>query len=119
MVLEVLDRSRVRPNFGNAGEVDNMLGKAKLRHQSRQSHLKPSERPTDIIFEPEDFDPDFNRSEGAEKSLEHLFRDMVGADRVIQKLREIQRVAQLTTDRGEDPRLAVPTSFAFKGPPGT
>ncbi|KAF8321989.1 P-loop containing nucleoside triphosphate hydrolase protein [Cantharellus anzutake] len=119
VALEVLDRSRVRPHFGNAGEVDNMLGKAKLHYQNRQSRLKLSERPIDIVLKPEDIDPDFDRSHSAEKSLEVLFRDMVGADVAVQKLREVQRICQLTRSRGKDPRTEVPTSFIFKGPPDT
>ncbi|KAF8321990.1 uncharacterized protein EI90DRAFT_3292574 [Cantharellus anzutake] len=119
VALEMLERSRVRPNFGNAGEVDNMLGKAKLHYQNRQSHLEPSERPIDIILEPEDIDPDFDRSDSAEKNLETLFRGMVGSDVIVEKLREIQRICQLTRGRGRDSRSEVPTSFVFRGPPGT
>lgn len=33
VAMEVLKRSKIRPHFGNAGEVENLLGSAKDRFQ--------------------------------------------------------------------------------------
>ena len=41
---EMLDRARMRPNFANAGEVNNLLDKAKQSYLSRHSKRPPSER---------------------------------------------------------------------------
>lgn len=51
---EILGRARVRPNFGNGGEVDNVISQAKLRYQSRISKLPPQQRPDEVLFTPDD-----------------------------------------------------------------
>ncbi|KAJ7715419.1 P-loop containing nucleoside triphosphate hydrolase protein [Mycena metata] len=119
VALEVLDRARRRPNFGNAGEVENLLGHAKTRHAGRHAGLPEEDKPADIIFEPRDFDADFDRSAHASKNLDNLFQDMVGCDHIKEKLGDYQRIAVVTKERGMDPRKLIPTNFVFKGPPGT
>jgi hypothetical protein len=37
VVLDMLDRTRNRPNFGNVGEIDILLNAAKARHQTRRT----------------------------------------------------------------------------------
>ena len=118
VAIEVLSRGRNRPNFGNAGEVENQLGLAKDRQQRRQSAMKVSERSADIIFEPEDFDPDYNRGAHASENMNRLFEDIVGCEDVISKLRGYQQIAQGMKAKGLDPRGQIPTTFLFKGPPG-
>jgi hypothetical protein len=56
VALGVLSRKKHRPNFGNGGEVENMLTFAKDRYLKRKAS-KPSNLSLDIVFEPEDFDP--------------------------------------------------------------
>jgi len=118
VALDVLQRKRVRPNFGNAGEIDNMLGTAKSNYQSRQSRLPASSRAHDVTFEPQDFDPHYARSNQAASNLTELFKDMVGADTIIQKLRNLQETAERMKKRGIDYRSETPTTFVFSGPPG-
>ncbi len=119
VAIEVLSRGRNRPNFGNAGEVENQLGLAKGRHQLRQSAKQPSERSSDIVFEPQDFDPDYNRAAHASTNLEKLFEDVVGCEDIIAKLGGYQQIAQSMKKKGLDARGMIPTNFLFKGPPGT
>lgn len=119
VAIGVLSRGRNRPNFGNAGEVENQLGLAKNRHQRRESTKKASERSSDIIFEPEDFDPEYNRGANASANIDKLFEDVVGCEDVIAKLRGYQQIAQGMKVQGLDPRGQIPTNFLFKGPPGT
>jgi hypothetical protein len=119
VAMEVLSRARVRPHFGNAGEVENMLGRAKTAFQSRQSRLPSEKRAFDVVFEPEDFDSDHARGDEAGDNLVELFKDMVGAESIIKKLRGIQQSAKVMKKRGEDYRENTPTTFVFKGPPGT
>lgn len=119
IAIEVLSRGRNRPNFGNAGEVENQLGLAKGRYQQRQSAKKPSERTSDIIFEPQDFDPDYDRGAHASTNLDELFVDVVGCEDIVAKLGGYQQIAQVMKAKGLDARDMIPTTFLFKGPPGT
>jgi hypothetical protein len=112
VAMQVLSRARNRPNFGNIGEVENVLSQAKIRLQGRSA-------PADAPFEPEDFDPDYKRNEKADENLNDLFKDVVGCEAVVQKLRGYQQIDEACKVRGDDPRDMVPTNFVFKGPPGT
>ncbi|KAI9763908.1 MAG: hypothetical protein M1840_009020 [Geoglossum simile] len=119
VAMDVLGRACRRPNFGNAGEVENLLGMAKSRQQSRLFSKPASERSADVIFEPEDFDPNFNRGENATLNCRKLFEDVVGCDEIVRKLEGYQQTAQNMKARGVDPNGHIPTNFVFKGPPGT
>ncbi|KAI0076548.1 P-loop containing nucleoside triphosphate hydrolase protein [Panus rudis PR-1116 ss-1] len=119
VALDVLNRLRNRPNFGNIGEVENLLSKAKVQYQKRQSELPIQQRSPDAPFEPQDFDPDFNRHEHASSNLQKLFSDIVGCEKIIAKLSKYQKMASNLKNAGKDPRELIPTNFVFKGPPGT
>lgn len=114
---EVLSRMKNRPNFGNAGEVENLLGQAKARYQKRMASAPASER-MDVVFEPQDIDPDFDRSQNASANLAKMFSDVVGCDEVIRKLDEYQKIARAMKEKGLDMRTQIPSNFVFKGPPG-
>ncbi|KAJ6531790.1 P-loop containing nucleoside triphosphate hydrolase protein [Mycena capillaripes] len=119
VAIELLGRARIRPNFGNAGEVENLLSLAKKRYQTRQNLLPPQNRSFDVVFEPQDFDPEFDRSSHASTNLVKLFEDVVGCDEIITKLAEYQTTANTAKLRGMDVRDLIPTNWVFKGPPGT
>ena len=119
IAIEVLSRSRNRPNFGNAGELENLLGIAKNNYQKRMSHLPHSARSPDILFEPQDFDPDYERSANATSNLKELFKDVIGCEKIVKKLEGYQRIAHASKQQGRNPRDLIPTNFVFKGPPGT
>lgn len=114
---DLLNRAKNRPNFGNAGEVENMLGLAKSRYQKRQASVPPDQR-SDVIFEPQDFDPDWDRDRNAAANLTKLFGDLVGCDDIVTKLGDYQKIARAMKATGVDMRKQIPTSFIFKGPPG-
>ena len=118
VAIEVLSRSRNRPNFGNAGELENLLSVAKNNFQKRMSHLPYYARSPDILFEPQDFDLDFERSANAASNLKELFKDVVGCDKIVKQLEGYQRIAHASKQQGRDPRDLIPTNFVFKGPPG-
>ncbi|KAK2464129.1 hypothetical protein APHAL10511_003877, partial [Amanita phalloides] len=113
VATDLLSRARNRPNFGNGGEVDNVLARAKGRSQQRLGPV------ADIVLQPQDFDPDHDRSARASTNLENLFADVIGCEEVIQKLRDYQSIARTMTARGMDARNKIPMNFIFKGPPGT
>ena len=114
---DLLSRMKDRPNFGNAGEVENVLGLAKDRYQKRMTSV-PAHQRSDVVFEPQDFDPDFNRSQNASTNLAKLFEDVIGCDDVIQKLDKYQKIARTMKAQGIDIRKQIPSNFVFKGPPG-
>ena len=118
VAISVLSRARNRPNFGNGGEVENLLSKAKKQCLSRRAKLPLDQRPKFIVFEPQDFDKDFDRGKDALANLAKLFADVVGHEEIITKLAEYQRIAQTCRDMGREPRDMVPTNFVFTGPPG-
>ncbi|KAF9474773.1 P-loop containing nucleoside triphosphate hydrolase protein, partial [Pholiota conissans] len=119
VAIGVLSRGRSLPNFGNAGEVENIITKAKSHCMARRASIPISERSIDIVFAPEDFDPDYNRGANASLNLVKLFEDVVGREDVVDKLRNFQEVARACKERGLDPRDQIPTNFVFTGPPGT
>ncbi|KAL1691007.1 P-loop containing nucleoside triphosphate hydrolase protein [Schizophyllum commune] len=116
---EVLARSRNRPNFGNGGEVENLLGKAKQAYQTRHKKVPIAKRPIDTVFEPVDFDKDFDRASKADENLSKMFEGIIGCDHIIEKLRDCQNIYQVRKAQGKDPREVIPMSYVFKGPPGT
>ncbi|KAH8103940.1 P-loop containing nucleoside triphosphate hydrolase protein [Cristinia sonorae] len=119
VAIEVLSRMRNRPNFGNAGEVENIITAGKSRCVTRRARLPTSEKGPDIVFEPEDFDPDYNRTENASTNLVALFEDIVGHEDIIHRLSNYQEIARTCKARDLDLREHIPTNFVFTGPPGT
>ena len=104
---EILALARSRPHFGNAGEVDILLNKAKIQMQKRIS-LQPSLR--SAIFEAQDFDPDFERSERATTNVAQLFDGVIGFEKIVSKLQDYQTIAANAKARDMDPR-------ELRGPP--
>ncbi|CAD6447396.1 0557e774-38d7-48ff-aa0d-164e8d9530c5 [Sclerotinia trifoliorum] len=119
VAIDLLGRARDGLNFGNGGEVENLISRAKRNYQSRQSKLQVSKRSVDFIFEPQDFDPDYDRPEGAETNLRELFKDVMGCASIVAQLTGYVNVAKRTKKVGKDPRSHIPMNFIFKGPPGT
>ena len=115
VAMDVLQRARNRPNFGNGGEVDIVLDNAKALHQEHVSAGKPKNHG---VLDAPDFDPEFGRGERAATNLPALFRDVVGCEDVIKKMQGYQTIAANLKTMGMDPREQIPFSFLFKGPPG-
>lgn len=118
VAIEMLSRGRNRPNFGNGGEVENLISEAKTRCVRRRENIPAANRPLYVIFEPQDFDPNHKRSENAATNLEKLFEDIVGCGDIVERLRQYQQIAATCKERDMDPREQIPTNFVFTGPPG-
>ncbi|KAF3015010.1 hypothetical protein E8E14_008395 [Neopestalotiopsis sp. 37M] len=116
VALEMLDRARNRPNFGNAGEIDIILNDTKTRHQKRYSSGRTK---SSTLLEAIDFDENFDRAEKTETNVSKLFEGTVGTEEIIAKLQGYQETVRDLKDLGEDPKESVPFNFLFKGPPGT
>ncbi|KAL9085436.1 MAG: hypothetical protein Q9165_007586 [Trypethelium subeluteriae] len=116
VALEVLQRARNRPNFGNAGEIDNLLNAAKARHQKRLSARETGKHAT---LEALDFDEDFDRGEKASTNVRKLFEGVVGCEDLISQLEGYQQMVANMKARNMDPREQIAFNFIFRGPPGT
>ncbi|KAL0069485.1 hypothetical protein AAF712_003520 [Marasmius tenuissimus] len=116
VAAEMLDRARYRPHFGNGGAVDNMIANAKENYYGR---FEAENFPDDILFEPQDFDPDYDRGGRGPERLKALFEQMVGREDIMAKFEEYQIVSRTMRDCGKDVKKVIPMNFIFKGPPGT
>jgi AAA lid domain len=116
--IDVLSRLRNGLNFGNGGDVENLISKAKASFQARQAALPAAHRSIDFIFEPQDFDPDYDRASGAETNLQELFKGVIGCEGIIAKLDGFLKFAKGMRAQGLEPRGQIPMNFIFKGPPG-
>jgi hypothetical protein len=115
VAMDVLQRARNRPNFGNAGEVDILLDRAKALHQK---HMSAGKSKSHDVLDAIDFDPEFDRGERAATNLPALFQDVVGCEELIKQIQGYQTTAANMKALGMDPREQIPFSFLFKGPPG-
>lgn len=118
VAVKILARERDRPNFGNAGAVENLISRAKEGEHKRRSQNGISNFDPDVVFLPQDFDEKYNRGSQAETGCRELFADIVGCDKLICQLEKYQDIARNMNARGLDPRDQIPFSFIFKGPPG-
>ncbi|KAF5631693.1 NFX1-type zinc finger-containing protein [Fusarium sp. NRRL 52700] len=114
VALDVLRRARNRPNFGNAGEIDILLGRAMASHQKRVSSGHVKRHGT---LEPIDFDEDFDRAEKGDTDVKKLFEGDVGRDHLISILQGYQTRVRQAKQLEIDPEI--PFNFLFRGPPGT
>lgn len=119
VAIDVLGRARNGLNFGNGGDVESLISKAKRNYQARQSALLPADRQIDFTFEPIDFDLDYDRASSAGTNLLQLFKGVIGCDAIINKLDGFLQAAKGMRAQGIDPRGQIPMNFIFKGPPGT
>ncbi|OPB46176.1 hypothetical protein A0O28_0062970 [Trichoderma guizhouense] len=143
VAAEVLRRARDRPNFGNGGDIVNLLNEAKW-HDARKTKKLNGDKPalgqeavatyglahtnsfglhdldmTNITLEPEDFDPNYNRGSTAAERCRALFDGLIGFEETIQLFTSYQRTAENLRRKNKNPRDTIPFTFVFKGPPGT
>jgi DNA polymerase III delta prime subunit len=123
VAMEMLDRARNRPNFGNAGEIDILLDATKARHQRRISRNKTRKEPkstgSNTLLEARDFDENFDRAERAETNIRVLFHDTVGSEQIVGLLEGYQETVRRLKALEMDPKENIPFNFLFRGPPGT
>ncbi|TVY43950.1 NFX1-type zinc finger-containing protein [Lachnellula occidentalis] len=120
VAIDVLGRARNGLNFGNGGDVENLISKAKTNYQRRQSASPADQRSIDFLFEPEDFDVDYQRTlASAGTNIQSLFQDVIGCQEIVSKLDGYIKTANGMRAQDLDPRGQIPMNFIFKGPPGT
>eukprot|EP00198_Chlamydomonas_reinhardtii_P002822 XP_001692158.1 predicted protein [Chlamydomonas reinhardtii] len=111
--VEALEAQRRKPNFGNAGAVNNLLSSAVLRMEARLRKLTPAQRAAAAPV-PDDFLPP--RQGGDPKAI---FDDLIGCREVLAKLREWQATILACQAIGRDPLASFELNFRFVGAPGT
>lgn len=115
--VEVLAKERMKPNFGNAGAVNNLLSQAMARMERRLQHLSPLERARHNTLEPCDFGI---VAEGeARRADDKIFADLIGCQEVMRKLKEYQSTIAMGQAKGLDPLAEMELNFLFVGSPGT
>ncbi|KAH8587115.1 P-loop containing nucleoside triphosphate hydrolase protein [Bisporella sp. PMI_857] len=119
VAMSVLDKARARLNFGNGGDVENLITRAKSNCLNRIIELPEEARPGAWMFEPQDFDPDYLRHLSADENLHKLFKGVVDCEPIIEKFSHYQKICKSLKARSVDPTPYIPTTFVFKGPPGT
>jgi SpoVK/Ycf46/Vps4 family AAA+-type ATPase len=114
VALEVLTRARNRPHFGNAGEIDILLDRAKI---SLQKRVFAGQATYKDIFQAIDFDADYDRVERSGTNIRTLFKGDVGREALIKLLEGYQKRVYDCKQLDMDPEI--PFNFLFRGPPGT
>lgn len=133
VVMEIIERQRHKMNFGNAGEVDNLLESAKTRClqrrlQGTQNHGTPSTVNLsnasqysfigDVRLAKSDIDPEFDRLIQAGRDIDGLFKETIGCDQIKEKIKGYSKSAQSCKETDWEVRNIIPMTFIFKGPPG-
>ncbi|GFH21452.1 NFX1-type zinc finger-containing protein 1, partial [Haematococcus lacustris] len=108
--VQVLDKERRRPNFGNAGAVSNLLATVAMRMEARMQGLSDAAR---AAAQP--VAADFLPPEDAKA----VRADQVFKDLVLAKLKEWQATIKASQRMGKDPLDSFELNFRFVGAPGT
>ncbi|KAG5957240.1 hypothetical protein E4U58_006224 [Claviceps cyperi] len=87
VALDMMNRARNRPNFGNAGEIDILLNEAKRRHQTPGQNVI-------TVLEAVDFDEDHDRLQSSETNIAELFAGTSGCE-------ELSKPSKATSTRCE------------------
>ncbi|KAG2492324.1 hypothetical protein HYH03_009275 [Edaphochlamys debaryana] len=111
--VEALEAERRKPNFGNAGAVNNLLSAAAMRMEARLRGVSAAQRAQAVPLA-EDFLPPTPGGDPAD-----IFGDLIGCREVLQKLREWRATITACQALGRDPLQAVELNFRFTGAPGT
>jgi len=122
VALRVLEMAKQRPNFGNGGEIDNLLSRAIKNFQLRFRQIAADQRLSYLadgnpLIEA-DFDPEYSRNLRAEDEVDRQFRDLIGLGAQADEFRALARRVKAMNKRKLDPKPFIPFTFVFKGPPG-
>lgn len=133
VAMEIIERQRNKMNFGNAGEVDNLLDGAKARYLQRSTQgvstqgastqsVNTGSTSTPYTFTgmmrlaKSDIDPEFDRVVQAGHDIDGLFSGTIGCDQIKETIKGYSKIATSSKETGID--VQVPMTFIFKGPPG-
>ncbi len=108
--VRTLAKSRAKPNFGNAGAVDNLLSKGIVRMQQRDQ--------LDDKLIAADFDYDGDGLDAA--TLDSLFDDLIGCESVKEVMSDLKNTVEFSQAQGKSAAsCGVSFNYLFLGNPGT
>ncbi|KAL3911173.1 MAG: hypothetical protein SGARI_001767, partial [Bacillariaceae sp.] len=91
--IRTLAGARAKPNFGNAGTVDNLFSKATQKMNDRDG--APNFVAEDFGYDGDEVDDD---------GLESLFSDLIGIDDVADTMTDLRSTIEFSKRQGKDPR---------------
>lgn len=107
--VRTLAKSRVKPHFGNAGAVDNLLSKGIVRMQGRDQQ--------DDALTEEDFEYNGDGLDAAK--LDSLFNDLIGCKSVKEQMAELKSTVEFSQAQGKNAASSgVSFNYLFLGNPG-
>ena len=114
--VRVIDKKRMEDGFGNAGEAEQILGRAKLRLSARLSGPnKPEKKFVNLLVE-SDFEGEPTSAENAVKA----FGDLEFMDGILAVVDEFKGAVETAMEEGRSPQEVIANMhMIFHGPPGT
>ncbi|KAL6759019.1 P-loop containing nucleoside triphosphate hydrolase protein [Haematococcus lacustris] len=113
--VQVLDKERRRPNFGNAGAVNNLLATVAMRMEARMQGMSDAARAAAQPVAADFLPPGDAKAVRADQ----VFKDLVGCKEALAKLKEWQATIKASQRMGKDPLDSFELNFRFVGAPGT
>ena len=109
--VATLAKARAKPNFGNAGSVDNLLSKAITRMQARDQRDE-IDKLVLVDFQYDGDGPD-------DALLDSLFDDLIGCESVKETMAELRNTVLFSQAQGKDAASSgVGFNYLFLGNPG-
>eukprot|EP00798_Chlamydomonas_sp_ICE-L_P024107 gene24107-9682_t len=109
--IKALEGERRKPNFGNAGAVNNLLSLVAQRMENRLKDLTPAERANELPIATDFYVPKIPATD--------LFDDLIGCKEVLEQMKDMQATILGCQRKGKDPLASMELNFCFVGAPGT
>ncbi|KAL6759018.1 P-loop containing nucleoside triphosphate hydrolase protein, partial [Haematococcus lacustris] len=113
--VQVLDMERRRPNFGNAGAVNNLLATVAMRMEARMREMPASARAAALPVAADFLPP----GDAEAVQVDQVMADLVGCEKVLAKLREWKATINASQRVGNKPLDSFEFNLLFVGGPGT
>ncbi|KAF2235485.1 P-loop containing nucleoside triphosphate hydrolase protein, partial [Viridothelium virens] len=114
VALDTLKLAKQQANFGNGGEVMNLLGRAMARYRTRFGEMTPEERTGIVCFQPVDIDPKQQHNPDIEKAIEEWFKELNEVTDSKTRFQSLARRAAAIRKTGRDPASSMPFHFMIK-----
>ncbi|KAL9096769.1 MAG: hypothetical protein Q9165_001257 [Trypethelium subeluteriae] len=118
VALDMLKLAKQQANFGNGGEIMNLLGRAMSRYRTRFGEMTPEERTGIVCFQTVDIDPKHRNSSDIEKAIEESLKDLDEITDSKTRFQSLARRAAALRKTGRDPTSSMPFHFVVKEGPG-
>ena len=119
LAMQMLSFAKEQPNFGNGGEVDNLIGRAMANFRMRFSEMPPEDQSGNVCFQSEDLDPTLKEVFRVEDQIDTLFEGLVGMQDLKSCFTGLARRSTSLRLNGRNPTKFMPFYFIFKGTDNT